>query len=376
MHKQYLILLFMIFIFAERIEASDHRGIWVVRQAFASADEVDRFIHFAHKMQITDIYVQVRALGESFYNSETAPDLLPSQSKPDILGLLVKRAHENNMRLHAWLNVLYIWSGNGAPPRPPHLFVTSKKSILRSATDKTIPDYKTLRSKGIEGYFIDPFDEMNYLFLRNSIDELIKRYQVDGIHLDYFRYPGIEYSFSLQNRAKFFLQNYIDPEAIYRDTALFSAERGIEAFQFIDQVYRNFLNEELTNLLANLRQYIKELNKNVQISLAVKPSLSDARHIYFQDWSNWLDAELCDRVLLMNYQTDINLFKANVTEALELKKNDRIIIGVSLYNQEEAAVLKRLEYIESLPLAGYALFSYNYLRENTKMFQRMIYWVK
>ena len=67
----------------------------------------------------------------------------------------------------------------------------------------------------------------------------------------------------------------------------------------------------------------------------------------------------------MNYETDFIQFKENTIKAMQLNLAERIIIGISTYNQNVSAVAKRLDFLAKYSFRGQALFSYNFLKDNT-----------
>lgn len=365
---RFFYLLFFLLLTNPFCHASENqRAMWVVRYALSSTEEIDNIIYVSERLNITDIYVQVRALGENYNSSLQKTDV------PALFSLLVQRAKNKNIKVHAWLNTLYIWTGDIEPESKNHIFYRAPNSILRSAADNDIPRYNTLKKEGIEGYFVSPLDSLNLHEVKMFISDLINIYHVDGIHLDYFRYPDIKYSISPHSRTEFMLQNFIDPEKIYSDVSYFTKKRGYQAFIYIDEIYREFLRNSMNNMLIQIKNHIHAVNDKIELTVAVKPNLIQARHRYFQDWGAWLKNDLCDKVLLMNYNTDYDTFKQNIRLAQSLQSNDRIIIGISTYNQNENAVRQRVKLVSNMDFAGYALFSYNYLTENKNYLDKIVF---
>ncbi len=369
MWRVYFILLLIILNFGY---ARNHTGLWVVRYALQSADEVDNILQTADQLDITDLYVQVRALGHVYYNSRQTMQHAGQVNGDGVLQNLIRKAKTRGLRVHAWINVLYIWSGSAAPDSEQHLFYLAEDALVRKPGQDQIPGYGELKSAGIEGYFVDPLNRQNINQINLLIKELIEKYNVDGIHLDYLRYPELNYSFSPAGRTAFLLRYYVDPAKFYLNQNKFISERGLRSYMYVDDLYKNFLRDNIARCLTEIRDHIRMLDENVVLSVAVKPDPDIARQKYFQDWGSWLKKDLCDRVLLMNYQTDFALFKNNVSEALKANDQKRLIIGISTYNQDEAAVSQRINYVSKLSTGGYAIFSYNYLAENKTFLRNLI----
>jgi uncharacterized lipoprotein YddW (UPF0748 family) len=113
------------------------------------------------------------------------------------------------------------------------------------------------------------------------------------------------------------------------------------------------------------------IQPDVQVSVAVKPDPVEAKHRYFQDWLNWIRRDVCDFVVLMNYRTDWLEFEAVLNQLRDQNLKDKIMVGISTYNQNVDAVLKRLEAVRKRKFSGYSIFSYNYLAENRTYFQNL-----
>jgi len=347
------LLLFFGLLFAEK-----SRGLWVVRYALKPPNSAGQIVAAARRLGISDLYVQVRASGKLFFSPETEGLSLTDNKAAANFLELVKKAHFNNIKIHAWLNVLNIWSSVQQPRLRSHLFYISRKSLLRRRNQDMPDSYKTMKKMGVDGYFLDPADHNNLETVKRIMGILLRRYNVDGIHLDYFRYPARNYTFCPTLRARFILTNYIDPQEIYNSEL---RRENWARFVYLDSAYTHFLCGNLTNLLANLQRYIKSVHPKAMLSVAVKPSPVQARVAYFQDWAAWLNNGLCDYVLTMNYLPDSAQFTTNLNQCAALGQDGKIVIGISAYNQDKTAVRQKIKLVRRSNFAGYALFSYHAL---------------
>ncbi len=89
----------------------------------------------------------------------------------DALDFAVKECHRRGMEIHAWVVTIPVGKWNGAGCR--HL-------------RKRIPDL--LKKIGDEGY-MNPEKAQTANYVANICEEIVRNYDVDGIHLDYIRYP-------------------------------------------------------------------------------------------------------------------------------------------------------------------------------------------
>jgi uncharacterized lipoprotein YddW (UPF0748 family) len=362
----------LIFFFLPVLVHSQHgkiRALWVVRDALESHSHIDQVINTASESQMTDIFVQVRALGRTYYDSKLEPTVSCVEIDFDPLQIILEKTKHSGIRVHAWVNMFYIWASQDAPREKSHIFNTNTSNILRNGG---FPDYKTLKKEGIEGFFVDPQNENIQNYLLNLLREIVDSYgNIAGIHLDYFRYPGIMYSFTPENRTKFRLVNFYDPLKMYNYSETYALERGHEVFQQADKIYRNNLIESLTSYLKDINNSLKNMKTNLKLSVAVKPDPIQAKLRFFQDWLTWLKKNYCDFITIMNYRTDLNEFQRIINQLKDNHLQKKIVVGISTYNQNFAAVNKRLDLVNGSDFAGFSLFSYNYLAKHEHYYRSL-----
>ncbi len=336
-------------------------ALWVVRDGLTSQSDIDKILSIASELKISDIFFQIRALGYTYYTSRLEPKSAALKSEFDPLQYILSKSSHTGIRIHAWVNMFYVWAKNKFPENIDHILNNRAEYVLRNGS---YPDYKTLRSKGYEGFFLDPkvFDVQNDLL--NILLELAGNYQIAGIHLDYYRYPSLAYSFSPASRTLYMLDEFYDPWDIYCSVENYSKQRGYKVFLHADRKYKNSLRATLNNYLKIISDAVKKNNPVLELSVAVKPDPVQAKHRFFQDWITWLENNYCDFVVLMNYRTVWEEFELVLKQLDDRELNKKIIVGVSTYNQDVNAVVRRLEAVKSGGYAGYSLFSYNYLNRN------------
>ena len=133
------------------------------------------------KKHFNTVFFQVRSRGNTFYRSQYEPwaaELTGTLGRDpgwDPLEFAIEEAHKRGMELHAWFNVAKVYN-IGQPPlsSPPH--------ILRSH-----PEWAQL----YEGdWWVDMGRPEVRQYTENLVMELVRLYDLDGIHFDYIRYPG------------------------------------------------------------------------------------------------------------------------------------------------------------------------------------------
>ena len=103
------------------------------------------------------------------------------------------------------------------------------------------------------------------------------------------------------------------------------------------------------------------------ISAAVKSDLINAKSKWFQDWGEWIEKNIVDFVIPMNYSNDNDIFFQRINMISEsinsIDYKEKIIMGISIFNQDESSVAEK---ILLSTLSGYnrvCFFSYNSLKE-------------
>ena len=142
-------------------------------------DMLDNVKNFDFNMVI----LQVRSFSDAIYPSSIFPssrsvvnnegDELPF----DILKYFIKKAHQKDLELHAWIN-------------PYRISNDTDTSII----SKENPAYKLLNTSSVKvidnvGIYYNPASSEVESLILEGVEEIIKNYDVDGIHFDDYFYP-------------------------------------------------------------------------------------------------------------------------------------------------------------------------------------------
>lgn len=140
-------------------------------------DQLDRL----HQAGINVVIFQVRPQADAFYPSELEPwsKFLSGKSGKapspewDPLAFMIEECHRRGMELHAWLN--------------PYRVTTSAKDVLPPGhLYKKEPQRFVWYAKKL---YFDPGLPENRKWIENVVLDIVRRYDVDGIHLDDYFYP-------------------------------------------------------------------------------------------------------------------------------------------------------------------------------------------
>ncbi len=125
------------------------------------------------------VFFQVRSRGNAMYRSTMEPwcsELTGTLGKDpgwDPLAFAIAEARERGLELHAWFNVFRIWSA-GMPPAsvPAHIAHAHPSWVKRYGDD----------------LWLDPGIPEAREYTLRVMEELVRGYDIDGIHFDYCRY--------------------------------------------------------------------------------------------------------------------------------------------------------------------------------------------
>ncbi|RYD59310.1 MAG: glycoside hydrolase family 10 protein [Sphingobacteriales bacterium] len=166
---------------------------WPSKPGLPSYQQQHEFIARLDKLKelgCNAVIVQVRPACDAFYESKEEPwsrYLTGKQGQPpfpyyDPLTFMIEEAHKRNMEFHAWFNPFRALTDSKKNPNPPE-HVTRRH-----------PDW--LINYGGKGQLDPGLPEAREYVLRIIMD-VVKRYDIDAVHLDDYFYPyriaGVEF---------------------------------------------------------------------------------------------------------------------------------------------------------------------------------------
>ncbi len=170
----------------------EFRGIWIATVAnidFPSATnltaeqqktEIINLLDLAAELKMNAVVFQVRPMGDAVYQSEIEPSswfLTGEMGKKldfDPLKFAIDEAHSRGIVLHAWFN----------PYRVSH--ISMKGEISANHISKLRPDLVRTYNKG---QILDPAKKDTQDYVTKVVLDVVKRYDIDGVHFDDYFYP-------------------------------------------------------------------------------------------------------------------------------------------------------------------------------------------
>lgn len=142
-------------------------------------EELLECLDLARKLRLNAVIFQVRPMADAVYRSSLEPwsEFLTGQMGTsqtfDPLEFLIAEAHKRGILVHAWFN-------------PYRAYHPAANTISDDHVSKRRPDL--VRKYG-EYLWLDPTDDEGKSYSLNVVLDVVRRYDVDGVHFDDYFYP-------------------------------------------------------------------------------------------------------------------------------------------------------------------------------------------
>ena len=365
---------------APRAAARDEvRALWVTRVSLTTPRSIASVVQAARVSGFNTLLVQVRGRGDAYFESTLEPraDQLAGQPATfDPLETLITQARAEGLRVHAWVNVNLIASATELPASRSHLVYRHPEWLMMprplayelSRIDVRSPEYLgrlarwTRAEDDVEGLFVSPIHPGAADHLVSVVDDLARRYPLDGVHVDYIRYPGAEFDYSRLALQAFRqdLDAAMTPEERRRfDPASMTAL--IAATDTYSERWAGFRRSRLNSLVLRLRTAVKTRRPDALFSAAVYPEPAEALSRRFQDWPMWLENRWIDVVCPMAYTPDASVFASQIAGVRQAAGDQPVWAGIGAYRLSPAQTVENIETARRLGASGIVLFSYDSL---------------
>ena len=368
---------------ATRVRAADDadvRGLWVLRSSLGSEKSVRQMVDTAKRAGFNTLLVQVRGRGDAYYTSRIEPRATELEDDPDNfdpLALTLRLAHEQGLRVHAWFNVDLVSSATLLPRSRSHIVARHPEWLMvpRAAANKLaampadLPAYvgeiarwTRAQSEQVEGLYLSPVTAASRQYTVSVATDLASHYALDGIHLDYIRYPSDQFDYSATALAEFRTETapFLAAAEKQRLDKLSAASATAWADALPDE-WSRFRRNRLTTLLAGIRSAVHTARPGLMISAAVIPDADEARANRLQDWREWARAGLLDTLCPMIYTTDADAFRVAVDRVKSDAGPAAVWAGIGAYRLTPARTAENLRTVRRAGVAGALLYSYDSL---------------
>lgn len=319
------------------------------KNALDMKKEIDKMINTVKDYNINFIILHVKPFSDAIYESKIFPSSSSIVSEEgdklpfDVLDYFIKKAHKNNIQIHAWIN----------PYRISNYTDTSKISI-------TNPAYKWLNTNNVKviqdkGIYYNPASSEVQELIISGVAELVENYDIDGIHMDDYFYP--DDTIDLENYEQF------------KNTISLSDYRLSNTNKLVKSIYTT----------------IKKIKPNVVFGISPEGNIENNYKNNYADVKTWITNEgYIDYIMpqlyygfsnetqpfipVINKWKDLITIDIDFMPALALYKvgivDEYAKSGKEEWINDKDVITKQIKIINNMEKAtGYSLFRYSYLIE-------------
>ena len=274
-------------VFAETAKPkTEARLLWVSRWFYSNEAEVRNVIAKTKENGFNAIIFQVRGNGTVYYKSQYEPmdDSVGGDTAAwDPLAVAVDEAHKQGIQIHAWVNTFPGWSGRKPPKNPNQLWNAHPEWFC---VDR---DGKKMESVG-EYAVLSPGIPAVQDHIYNTLMEIVKNYDVDGLHLDYVRYFGPQFSY--------------DSISLERFNAEYHGTPGE-----LPEEWSDWRRQQVTDLVKRLHDGVLAAKPSCAFSASVWGDWDEGYSGYLQNSHAWLSKGYLDFMCPMTYTHDVETYE-------------------------------------------------------------------
>lgn len=311
--------------------------------------KIEKMIDNIKNKSLNTIFLHVSPFSDSIYESELFPysyTLTGVEGKNpgfDYLEYFIKIAHTKNIKVHAWINPYRI----------------SFNTDINSLSDKN-PAKKLINTTSImisnNGIYYNPASKIVKNLILRQIEELINKYDIDGIHFD-------DYFYIYSDIDKVEYTNYKNNGGELSD--------------------KDFKLNNTNDLIREIYKLIKDKNSNIIFSIAPDGNINNNYLYHFADVKSWLmNSNYIDMIMPQIYygfNNEYSPFEKVLNDWLKLCTNKTIKvvpvlakykegiidkeagIGKSEWQDNNDIIDRQIKVIKNNKLDGYTLFRYDFI---------------
>lgn len=377
----------------------EFRGIWI-RPNEKTPEQVEAVLKTLETLGIQDVFLETYYQGKTIYPSQVMIDygLAPQHPRfknTDPLALWVETAHRHGMRVHAWTQVFF--AGNKDEnfetygpilTQYPQWANVKRDNACATPVCKTsmMPHYSQVE----EGhFFLDPANPEVCDFLQKLLREMVSTYELDGVNLDYIRYPSSlplasgrfassTWGYTSVARQAFMHLLMAEEAARPKTTAVTKKPDGLryDPLRLIPNTSPQSLwgrwvgwrQEQINSFVSTASSDMRTLRPGLKITAVVFPksSADSLSQIKLQNWPLWVANGWVDALTPIGlYPTPEGLYQDSLSFREATQDKVPVYIGVfGAYNRlTPAEFIAQIEAVHQAGMPGLVIF------ENSRLSQ-------
>ena len=321
--------------------SNEFRGVWNRFGTGLYPGDWNRTCKVLAASGFTDVIPFMLSPVEANYASRVLRPSETMQSSGDQLQSCVDAAHRSGLKVHAWK---ICWRVDSAP-------ADVVKKLARQRRLQVSDRGDTLN-------WLCPSQPENLILEKDAVRELVKNYDVDGIHLDYIRYNDGHTCFCPVCR-----------DAYARDTgrSVTPWPPPTDNWEKRKEYYR-WRSGQITRFVRDVSVLAHEIRPGIKISAAVYGKYPGCVEGVGQDWALWLKSGYVDFVCPMNYTANTSQFIDYVRNQMTLSgATGKVYPGIGVTALESrldpVQVVDQIAALRKEGAPGFTLFELNRVLE-------------
>ncbi|MDW8025226.1 MAG: family 10 glycosylhydrolase [Armatimonadota bacterium] len=315
--------------------AGEFRALWCHSAFGIPGWTWERAIEWLSRHGFNAVFPNMLWGGIAYYRSDVLPVAKDVEVAGDQIEACVAAAKKFGVQVH-------VWKVNWNLITATKEFVERMRALKRTQKD--------LNGNDVD--WLCPSHPDNFKLEFESMVEVVRKYDVDGIHFDYIRYPNANCCYCEGCRERFEREMGI---------TVGDFPKGVLSGELAEK-YKQWRCNQITHLVAAVSEAARKLKPNIKISAAVFRDYPRCRETVGQDWLLWVERGYLDFVCPMNYMADMALFKETVERQLKFVSGKAPLypgIGASAPGLTPVEVVQQIQIARGLGAKGFIIFNYD-----------------
>ena len=337
--------LILAFCLAQKPLPGEFRGFWCHSAFGVKGMNWDEAIHRLAENGFTAILPNMLWGGAAFYESKVLPVASQTLTRGDQIRQCLAACRKYGVQMHVWK---VDWNLGSAAPKD---FVARMRQAGRLQ----------ISSGGKEEPWLCPSHPENQQLEVAAMVEVVRNYDVDGIHFDYIRYPDGDHCFCLGCKDRFehatgtAIKNW--PEDVLTEGSL--RKRWLE-----------WRRNNITTVVRTVSEQARAIKPKIKMSAAVFRNWIVDRDSVGQDWKPWCDKGYLDFVCPMDYTPSNNRFENMVSQQVEWAGRTQCYPGLgvsasaSYFGVDRA--IEQINITRRYQTRGFVIFNYG-VKESSEL---------
>ena len=338
------------------------KGVWI-RPTQKTKEEIADTLNKIKSAGINNVFLETFYHAKTIYPSDVLRRYNIRNQRQEFVGadplkIWIEEAHARNIKVHVWFECFYV--GNDNPYSDPNHILNVYPEWANTTKANYESEGPTPSSTEHNGYFLDPANPEVQTLLLEVINEIVSKYNPDGVNLDYIRYPqtvdkkspnyeNLNWGYTKFAREEFKNTYEIDPVEISKNTRDWD-------------LWAKYRQDKITDFIKKANDVIR---KRSILTAVIFPDRQRSLDTKMQDWRTWSHKNYVDGftplILTCDYETAKSLLNDIKNHS---SRNTDIYPGifVSFMNGSIDDMLNLIHMTRQLKTKGLVIFDYAHFK--------------